>query len=52
VSDLRPPKLQADEPETLRALLQYTRESMVRKLDGVSDDDSRRRRRPLTREPR
>ena len=43
MSDLRPPKLQGDEPETLRALLQYTRESMVRKLDGVSDDDARRR---------
>ena len=43
MSDLRPPKLQADELATLHALLQYTRESLVRKVEGVSDDDARRR---------
>ena len=40
MSDLRPPKLQADELATLHALLQYTRESLVRKVEGVSDDDA------------
>jgi hypothetical protein len=42
VSEVRPPKLQADELATLRALLQYTRESLVRKVEGVSDQDARR----------
>jgi Protein of unknown function (DUF664) len=42
VSEVRPPKLQADELATLRALLQYTRESLVRKVEGVSDLDARR----------
>jgi hypothetical protein len=42
VSEVRPPKLQADELATLRALLQYTRESLVRKVEGVSDHDARR----------
>ena len=43
MSDRRPPKLQGDELATLHALLQYTRESLVRKVEGVSDDDARRR---------
>ena len=43
MGDLPPPKLQADEPTTLHALLRYTRESLVRKVEGVSDDDARRR---------
>ena len=42
VSEVRPPKLQADELTTLCALLQYTRESLVRKVDGVSEQDARR----------
>jgi len=42
VSEVRPPKLQADELATLLALLQYTRESLVRKVEGVSDQDARR----------
>ena len=43
MSDRRPPKLQGDERETLMALLQFQRESLVRKVDGVSEDDARRR---------
>jgi hypothetical protein len=43
MADLRPPKLAGDELTTLHALLQYTRESLVRKVDRVSDEDARRR---------
>jgi hypothetical protein len=42
VSEVRPPKLQADELATLQTLLQYTRESLVRKVEGVSDLNARR----------
>jgi hypothetical protein len=42
MADLKPPRLVGDERSTLLALLQYTRESIVRKVDGVSDDDARR----------
>jgi uncharacterized damage-inducible protein DinB len=42
VPDLKPPRLVADERTTLLALLQYRRESFVRKVEGVSEDDARR----------
>ena len=42
MSDLKPPKLVDDERATLHALLQYQRESLVRKVARVSDDDARR----------
>jgi uncharacterized damage-inducible protein DinB len=42
VADLKPPRLDTGERETLCALLQYQRESMVRKVDGVSDAEARR----------
>jgi uncharacterized damage-inducible protein DinB len=43
VVDLRPPWLVADERQTLCALLQYQRESFVRKVEGVGDEAARRR---------
>jgi hypothetical protein len=43
MADLRPPKLAGDELTTLHALLQYTRESLVRKVEDVSESDARRR---------
>ncbi|HEY8081280.1 MAG TPA: DinB family protein [Acidimicrobiales bacterium] len=36
--DRKPPRLAAPERETLLALLQYQRESLVRKVDGVDED--------------
>jgi hypothetical protein len=42
VADTKPPKFVADERATLLALLQYQRESLVRKVGGVSDEDARR----------
>jgi uncharacterized damage-inducible protein DinB len=42
VSDQKPPRLEADERETIRALLQYQRESLVRKVIGLDDDEARR----------
>jgi len=42
VPDLKPPRLVASERETLHALLQYQRESFVRKVDGVDEDAARR----------
>ncbi len=39
--DHKPPRLAGGERETLVALLQYTRESFVRKLDGLDDDAAR-----------
>jgi len=41
VVDTRPPRLDADERQTLRALLQYQRESLVRKVSGVSEIEGR-----------
>lgn len=41
--DLRPPRLVGDERQTLHALLQYQRESLVRKVAGVDDAAARRR---------
>lgn len=40
--DERPPRLDGDERETLRALLQYLRESLIRKVTGVDDAAARR----------
>jgi hypothetical protein len=43
MSDLKPPRLIDGERATVLALLQYQRESVLRKVDGVSDADARRR---------
>lgn len=40
--DPSPPFLVASEKETLLAFLDYLREAIVAKLDGVSEDDARR----------
>jgi len=40
MGDLKPPRVFAGERETLMALLQYQRESLVRKFDGVGEDDA------------
>jgi hypothetical protein len=42
MADLPPPRLVADDRDTLLALLQYQRESFVRKVDGIDDDGARR----------
>jgi uncharacterized damage-inducible protein DinB len=43
VADLKPPRLSGSgERATLRALTQYHRESIVRKLDGISEEAARR----------
>lgn len=43
MADLKPPRLLAGgERQTVRLLTQYHRESVVRKLDGVTEDDARR----------
>lgn len=42
VADEKPPRLAADELETLRALLQYQRNSLVKKVSGVSEEMARR----------
>jgi hypothetical protein len=38
VTDQKPPRLAGDERETLLALLQYQRDSFVRKVRGVADE--------------
>jgi uncharacterized damage-inducible protein DinB len=43
VPDLKPPRLVADERETLHTLLQYQRESFVRKVEAVDEEAARRR---------
>ncbi len=40
--DQKPPRLEGDERQTLRALLQYQRESMVKKVADVDDEQARR----------
>lgn len=40
MADRKPPKLEADERETLLALLQYQRESFVRKVEGLTDEQA------------
>ncbi|MBO0691495.1 MAG: DinB family protein [Acidimicrobiaceae bacterium] len=42
MADQRPPQLVADELTTVHELLQFQRESLVRKVDGVSEEDARR----------
>ncbi len=41
--DRKPPRLLGDERRTLLALLQYQRESLVRKVTGVSEQEARHR---------
>lgn len=42
MSDQKPPRLLgADERETLRALVQYQRDSVVRKFDGLTEEQAR-----------
>ena len=41
MADQKPPRHTADERQTLHALLQYQRESVVRKVTGVSDEAAR-----------
>jgi Protein of unknown function (DUF664) len=42
MSDQKPARLTGDERETLLALLQYQRDSMVRKVSGVGEVEARR----------
>ena len=42
MADQKPPRLEGDERQTLYALLQFQRESIVRKVTGVSEADARR----------
>ena len=42
MTDRKPPKLVDDERTTLYALLQFQRESVLRKVDGIDDDVARR----------
>ena len=41
MADLKPPRLAGGEAQTLHALLQYQRESLLRKVDGVDEDRAR-----------
>lgn len=41
MQDHKPPKYQGDELTTLRHLLQFQRESIVRKLEGLSDEQAK-----------
>lgn len=41
MADLKPPRLADGEAQTLRALLQYQRESLLRKVDGVDEEHAR-----------
>jgi uncharacterized damage-inducible protein DinB len=43
LNDQRPPRLVGEERETLHALMQYQRESVVRKVDGLDEESARRR---------
>lgn len=40
--DQKPPRLESDERETVQALIQYQRDSMVRKVTGVDESAARR----------
>jgi hypothetical protein len=40
--DRKPPRVPGDERETITALLQFQRESMVRKVSGVDEEQARR----------
>ncbi len=41
MGDLKPPRAEGDERSVLCSLLQYQRESLVRKLEGVNDEAAR-----------
>ena len=41
MADLKPPRLARGEADTVRALLQYQRESLVRKVTGIDEDSAR-----------
>ena len=41
MADRKPPRLARGEAETLRALLQYQRESLLRKVDGLDEESAR-----------
>ena len=41
MADQKPPRLARGEAETVRALLQYQRESLVRKVAGLDEDSAR-----------
>jgi hypothetical protein len=41
MADRKPPRLAGDETQTLRALLQYQRESLAGKADGVDEERAR-----------
>lgn len=41
MADLKPPRLAGAEAQTLHALLQYQRESLLRKVDGVDEEHAR-----------
>jgi hypothetical protein len=43
VTDLKPPRLADDERTTVLALLQFQRDSMVRKVAGLDDEQARRK---------
>jgi hypothetical protein len=43
MADLKPPRFDAGDRETLLALLQYQRDSVVRKVEGLSDEAARQR---------
>jgi uncharacterized damage-inducible protein DinB len=42
MADRKPPRLEGDERQTVHALLQYQRESFVRKVTGVEEEAARR----------
>jgi uncharacterized damage-inducible protein DinB len=42
MTDQKPPRLAADDRATLLGLLQYQRDSLVRKVSGVGDDEARK----------
>lgn len=43
MQDQKPPRLASGERETVMALLQFQRESLVRKVEGVEDEAARRK---------
>jgi uncharacterized damage-inducible protein DinB len=42
MTDRKPPRFVGEERDVLLALLQFQRESLVRKVEGVSEEDARR----------
>lgn len=43
MADQKPPRLTGDERETVTALLQYQRNSFVKKISGINEEAARRR---------